>query len=131
MDDKQLQAIRTTYLDRFIVLAVGRLIYYKGFEYLIAAARLLDDQIVILIAGEGKDRNKLEGVNKKNAATKKGKVAWLFGRDRFGVLLSGLRFILYEFGGKFRSIWYRAIRSNEIWQSNRIDSNTPIRCELG
>ncbi len=65
VDTERLRAIRDTYTGRFIVLAVGRLIYYKGFEYLIKAARLLDDQIVILIAGEGKDRNKLEGLIKK------------------------------------------------------------------
>ena len=64
-DYEQAQAIRTMYANRFIVLAVGRLIYYKGFEYLIEAARLLDEQIIILIAGEGKDRNKLEGLIKK------------------------------------------------------------------
>ena len=74
VDDKQLQAIRTTYPDRFIVLAVGRLIYYKGFEYLIKAAHLLDDRIVILIAGEGKDRNKLEGLIKKMQLQKKVKL---------------------------------------------------------
>ncbi len=65
VDAEQVQAIWDIYTDRFIVLAVGRLIYYKGFEYLIKAARLLDDGIVILIAGEGNDRDKLEGLIKK------------------------------------------------------------------
>ena len=64
-DDEQTQAIRAMYANRFVVLAVGRLIYYKGFEYLIKAARALDEQIMILIAGEGRDRNKLEGLIKK------------------------------------------------------------------
>ena len=59
-DAEQIQAIRASYPNRFIVLAVGRLIYYKGFEYLIKAASLVDDQVVVLIGGAGKDKNKLE-----------------------------------------------------------------------
>ena len=71
LDAKGVRAIRDTYTNRFIVLAVGRLIYYKGFEYLIEAARSLNNQIVILIAGEGKGRNKLEGLIKKTQMQEK------------------------------------------------------------
>lgn len=38
---------------QFVILAVGRLIYYKGFQYLIEAAKLLPDDCLILIAGSG------------------------------------------------------------------------------
>lgn len=65
IEAKRVQAIRASYPDRFIVLSVGRLIYYKGFEYLIKAASLVDDRVVILIGGEGKDKKKLEGLIKK------------------------------------------------------------------
>ena len=64
-DAGEIQAIRDSYPNRFIVLAVGRLIYYKGFEYLIKAASLVDDQVVVLIGGTGKDKNKLEGLINK------------------------------------------------------------------
>ena len=59
-DATQVQAIRATYPNRFIVLAIGRLIYYKGFEYLIKAASQLDNQVVVLIGGEGRQRGRLE-----------------------------------------------------------------------
>jgi glycosyltransferase involved in cell wall biosynthesis len=36
-----------------IVFAVGRLVYYKGFEYLIKAAKKLPDNYIVLIAGSG------------------------------------------------------------------------------
>ncbi|MEJ7682671.1 MAG: glycosyltransferase [Segetibacter sp.] len=36
-----------------IIFALGRFIYYKGFEYLIEAAKYLPDDFVILIGGAG------------------------------------------------------------------------------
>ena len=59
-DQQRVQAIRSAYPDHFIVLAIGRLIYYKGFEYLIKAAQHTDDKVVILIGGDGKDKRRLE-----------------------------------------------------------------------
>jgi len=38
---------------RFIILAIGRLIYYKGFKYLVEAAGQLPDDCMVLIAGSG------------------------------------------------------------------------------
>jgi len=45
---------------RRVVLSVGRLVYYKGFDILIKAAKLLPDEVVIFIVGEGPLRKKLE-----------------------------------------------------------------------
>ncbi len=39
--------------DKKLIVAVGRLVYYKGFEYLIKAAQLLPDDYEIRIAGSG------------------------------------------------------------------------------
>lgn len=43
-----------------IILALGRLVYYKGFEYLVEAAAHLDDRYEVLIAGDGPLRRHLE-----------------------------------------------------------------------
>ena len=45
--------------DGLKVLAVGRLTYYKGFEYLIGAAELVD-KIQILLVGDGEKRKELQ-----------------------------------------------------------------------
>jgi glycosyltransferase involved in cell wall biosynthesis len=49
-DPAAIRAIRESHGDR-IVLAVGRLVYYKGFEYLVRAMRNIDAKLLIL--GEG------------------------------------------------------------------------------
>lgn len=46
-------AIRSRFPGKKIVFSLGRLIEYKGFRYLVDAARTLDDSYVIIIGGEG------------------------------------------------------------------------------
>ncbi|TDN55094.1 rhamnosyl/mannosyltransferase [Buttiauxella sp. JUb87] len=57
-----LSTLQKKYKGKKIVFSLGRLIYYKGFEYLIDAARELPDNIVILIGGKGE---LLESLRKK------------------------------------------------------------------
>ncbi len=45
--------IKEHYRDKCICFTVGRHIPYKGFEYLVEAARYLDDNYAILIGGKG------------------------------------------------------------------------------
>lgn len=52
--------LKEKYENKKIVFSLGRLIYYKGFEYLIDAAKLLDDDIMILIGGVGVLEKKLQ-----------------------------------------------------------------------
>lgn len=54
------QEIRTKYKNKKIVFSLGRFVYYKGFEYLIEAAKLLNDDVVILIGGYGPQKNYYE-----------------------------------------------------------------------
>lgn len=46
-------AIKRKYAGKKIVFSLGRLVSYKGFEYLIEAASDLPDDVVIVIGGEG------------------------------------------------------------------------------
>jgi len=55
--DSEVTAIRQQYGSR-IVLGVGRLIYYKGFQYLISSMKEVNAKL--LIAGEGPLREELE-----------------------------------------------------------------------
>ena len=45
--------IRRRFNAKRLVFALGRMIYYKGFEVLIEAARHLPDDVAVLIGGEG------------------------------------------------------------------------------
>jgi rhamnosyl/mannosyltransferase len=46
-------ALRASYPGKRIVLGLGRMTYYKGFDVLIRAARLLPDDVQVLIGGTG------------------------------------------------------------------------------
>lgn len=48
------EKIKSENEGKILCLAVGRHVPYKGFEYLIKAAKLLDDRFVVNIAGAGK-----------------------------------------------------------------------------
>ncbi|MCK5677671.1 MAG: glycosyltransferase, partial [Flavobacteriaceae bacterium] len=55
-----LHHLKTTYKNKKIIFAMGRLIYYKGFKYLVEAAKHLNDEYIILIGGEGELKKDLE-----------------------------------------------------------------------
>lgn len=59
-DPSVVERLNQDYPQKRKVFALGRLIYYKGFEYLIDAAEYLDDQTMILIGGIGPLRESLE-----------------------------------------------------------------------
>lgn len=48
------------YKNKKMIFSLGRLIYYKGFEYLIDAAKYLDEDTIILIGGIGVLKVKLQ-----------------------------------------------------------------------
>ncbi|SEW14496.1 rhamnosyl/mannosyltransferase [Chitinophaga sp. YR573] len=62
VNDADVQMIREKYVGKRIVFSLGRLIYYKGFEYLIEAAQYLPDDVVVLIGGAGELELKLAGM---------------------------------------------------------------------
>ncbi|MEM2661591.1 MAG: glycosyltransferase [Nitrososphaeria archaeon] len=73
-ENKEIISVLDKYSSKKIVLAMGRLVEYKGFEYLIEAGKYLDDSFVILIAGGGPLYNKLKRKNLKDRVILLGKV---------------------------------------------------------
>ncbi|KIC63450.1 glycosyltransferase [Chryseobacterium taiwanense] len=70
-DVAALKKIKEKYKNKKIVFSLGRLVNYKGFEYLINAADYLNDDYVILIGGEGPLKSNLQDlINKKNLSSK-------------------------------------------------------------
>lgn len=53
--------LQARYPGKKIVFSLGRLVPYKGFKYLVRAARYLDDSYVVLIGGSGPLEAKLRG----------------------------------------------------------------------
>nr|EID9259045.1 glycosyltransferase [Escherichia coli] len=47
------------YKGKKIIFSLGRLVYYKGFEYLVESAKFLPDDYIILIGGNGEEKQKL------------------------------------------------------------------------
>lgn len=58
VDEERVKEIKSEYDNRKIIFALGRFIYYKGFEYLIEAAQMLPDDFVVLIGGAGPMKDK-------------------------------------------------------------------------
>jgi rhamnosyl/mannosyltransferase len=52
--------LKSRYGRRKIIFSIGRLVEYKGFKYLIDAARFLSDDYIVLIGGDGPLREELQ-----------------------------------------------------------------------
>ncbi len=72
-DPEKVKAIKEKYKNKKIIFSLGRLVYYKGFEYLIESAKFLDENYIILIGGDGP----LEGKLKKLARGLSEKIQFL------------------------------------------------------
>lgn len=59
VDENLVNDIQQRYSGKKIIFSLGRLVYYKGFEYLVESARYLPDDFVILIGGNGEEKEKL------------------------------------------------------------------------
>ena len=58
--EERAKEIRDENVDKIICFAVGRHTKYKGFDYLIKSAHLLDDRFQIYIAGKGEETERLK-----------------------------------------------------------------------
>ena len=67
IDQNTLNNLKNKYKGYKIIFSLGRLVYYKGFEYLIETVKSLPNDIIILIAGIGELKEKLqEHISKHN-----------------------------------------------------------------
>lgn len=72
--DKDVEKIKAEYSGKKIVLCIGRLTYYKGHQYLIEAAKQLNNNTVVLIGGVGELQKELEGTIRLNKVEEKVKL---------------------------------------------------------
>lgn len=56
----KIEQIKQNYKNKKIVFSLGRLTHYKGFKYLVEAAKYLNDDCVVLIGGKGELHDVLE-----------------------------------------------------------------------
>ena len=59
-DQERVNQLKEKYKNRKIIFSLGRLVEYKGYEYLIRAASLLSEDHVVLIGGSGPLKSYLE-----------------------------------------------------------------------
>lgn len=52
-DSNIVEQIKKRYKNRKIVFSIGRLVTYKGYDYLLDATKTLDDNVILLIGGKG------------------------------------------------------------------------------
>jgi len=52
-DKKKVEQLKRKYSGKKIVFSLGRLVHYKGYRYLVEAAKHLDDSYIVLIGGSG------------------------------------------------------------------------------
>jgi rhamnosyl/mannosyltransferase len=68
---QEVSKLRNAYAGKRIVFTLGRLVGYKGFEFLVDAAKYLSDEYVILIGGSGPLMGDLERqINESNLSNK-------------------------------------------------------------
>lgn len=70
-DETEVNEIRKKYRGKKIIFSLGRLVEYKGFEYLIDAAVKFDDDTVLLIGGDGYLKDKLAKMIENNGLSEK------------------------------------------------------------
>lgn len=77
-------AIRQKYAGKHIIFSLGRLVLYKGYEYLIDAARYLSDDHVVLIGGTGHQYHHLASLIEEQGLQDKVKLLGFISDEKLG-----------------------------------------------
>jgi len=81
-NSKKIAEIKEKYKKKHIIFSLGRLVEYKGYEYLIRSAVYLDDSYHIIIAGKGKLKKSLEQlITKLNVNNKVSLIGFISDND--------------------------------------------------
>ncbi len=76
--------IKNKYSDKKIIFSVGRLVEYKGYKYLVDAAKYLSDDYVILIAGDGPLKEDLQNrIAENNLSDKVKLLGFVSNEDKY------------------------------------------------
>ncbi len=73
-DKKVVEKIKNTYNGKKLVFSLGRFVPYKGFKYLIEAAKYLCNDTLIIIGGTGELESKMNRLIQNNNLTEKVKL---------------------------------------------------------
>lgn len=65
-DQAFVDQIKNTYKGKKLLLAIGRMSYYKGYEYLINSCKYLNDDVILAIIGSGELQPELELLARQN-----------------------------------------------------------------
>ncbi len=94
-DKKRVQTIRNKYQNKKIILAIGRLVGYKGFDVLVEAAKYMDDEFVIVIIGDGEQKSSLlKKIETENLSSKVHLVGNLTHQEKCNYLDACYTFVL-------------------------------------
>lgn len=81
---KFVAAIRQRYAGKHIVFSLGRLVLYKGYEYLIEAAHYLSDDYIVLIGGTGHQQHRLSSLIETQGLQEKVKLLGFISDEKLG-----------------------------------------------
>jgi len=70
-DPEAVKRFRARYPGKRIVMSLGRLIPYKGYDHLVGAMRYLPEDYILVLAGAGPQKNQLEQLAKEHDTEKR------------------------------------------------------------
>ena len=125
------KALRSEYPGKKIVFSLGRLVAYKGYRFLVEAAKYLKDDFVVLIGGSGALKEELQKEIVSLNLQEKVKLLGRVSDEELPAYYGACDVVLHEQCAENRSVWYCADRSNVVRKACGSYQNTSVRSVLG